>query len=358
MPCRVFPWKSAKGRLGRGNWERPIESYGGDAVSAGRELFLALLFLAQGASNAPVPEKRDKTQLQLDLSAGPRSSEPSYARPFLKWAGGKTQLLAQLAVFYPPRGTVKRYVEPFLGSGAVFFHFKAMVEPARALLWDNNRELVDTFQAVQQDVDHVIKLLRKHQKQHSKEFFLSMREKSPTSIAGKAARLIYLNKTCFNGLYRVNSRGIFNVPFGRYHNPSLFNEESLRQAALQLRGAKVESRDFRLLAVQAKKGDFVYFDPPYHPRSSTSSFTAYTRDSFGESDQRELAELYRKLDKKGCYLLLSNSDTPLVRELYAKFHIREVSARRNINSKADRRGPVGELVVLNHKLVEACSGRG
>jgi DNA adenine methylase len=305
-----------------------------------------------------VPQKRDKTQLQLDLPARSPGPEVSHARPFLKWAGGKTQLLTQLARFYPPRGAVKRYVEPFLGSGAVFFHFKAMVEPSRALLWDNNRELVDTFQAVQQDVDQVIKLLRKHQKQHSKEFFLAMREKSPTSLAGKAARLIYLNKTCFNGLYRVNSRGVFNVPFGRYQNPGLFNEVGLRQAAAQLDGAHIESRDFRLLAVQAKKGDFVYFDPPYHPRSSTASFTAYTRDAFGEADQRELAALYRALDRKGCYLMLSNSDTPLIRELYAKFDIREVSARRNINSKADRRGPVGELVVINARLAEASGSRG
>jgi DNA adenine methylase len=305
-----------------------------------------------------VPAKRDKTQLQLDLAAGGPEPDVGYARPFLKWAGGKTQLLAQLTRFYPPKGSVKRYVEPFLGSGAVFFHFKAMVEPSRALLWDNNRELVDTFQAVQQDVDQVIKLLRKHQKQHSKEFFLSMREKSPLSLAGKAARLIYLNKTCFNGLYRVNSRGIFNVPFGRYQNPGLFNEAWLRRAASQLEGARIESRDFRLLAVQAKKGDFVYFDPPYHPRSSTAYFTSYTRDSFGEADQRELAELYRMLDKKGCYLMLSNSDTPLIRELYAKFDIREVSARRNINSKADRRGPVGELVVINARLAEASGNHG
>lgn len=320
--------------------------------------FLTLLFSTRTASNAPVPQKRDKTQLQLDLPARSPEPEVSHARPFLKWAGGKTQLLTQLARFYPPKGSVKRYVEPFLGSGAVFFHFKAMVEPSRALLWDNNRELVDTFQAVQQDVDQVIKLLRKHQKQHSKEFFLAMREKSPTSLVGRAARLIYLNKTCFNGLYRVNSKGIFNVPFGRYQNPSLFNEVGLRQAATQLDGARIESRDFRLLAVQAKKGDFVYFDPPYHPRSSTSYFTAYTRDAFGEADQRELSDLYRTLDKKGCYLMLSNSDTPLIRELYAKFDIREVSARRNINSKADRRGPVGELVVINARLAEASGSHG
>lgn len=303
----------------------------------------------------PVPINRAETesQLELKLSAAEPEEGVSFVRPFLKWAGGKTQLLSQLAQFYPRRGTVERYVEPFLGSGAVYFHFKAMVEPKRALLWDNNRELVDTFQAVQSSVDQVIKLLRKYQKQHSKEFFLAMREKMPTSLPSKAARLIYLNKTCFNGLYRVNSRGIFNVPFGRYTNPGIFNEDWLRRASGELANAKIETRDFRLLELHAKKNDFVYFDPPYHPRSSTSYFTSYTRESFGEADQRELAEVYRALDKKGCLLMLSNSDTPLIRELYRDFCIREVSARRNINSRAERRGPICELVVLNRKLLRA-----
>lgn len=308
------------------------------------------------SANVVVPNEK-VAQLSLAItspgvSPGNTPADVSYPRPFLKWAGGKTQLLPQLARFYPPRGSVKRYIEPFLGSGAVFFHFTALVGARQAVLWDNNRELVETFQAVQQDVGGVIKLLRKYQKQHSKDFFLAMREKSPTSAAAKAARLIYLNKTCFNGLYRVNSRGVFNVPFGRYTNPGIFSEEGLRRASGALVGARIEARDFRLLELHAKKGDLVYFDPPYHPRSSTSYFTAYTRDSFGEEDQRELASLFRALDKKGCLLMLSNSDTPLIRSLYEGFQICEVSARRLINSKADRRGPICELVVLNKRLVE------
>ena len=306
------------------------------------------------------PDKHDKSasQLQLDIPTGKLPTgkpqvEVPFLRPFLKWAGGKTQLLPQLAKFYPPRGSVKRYIEPFLGSGAVFFHFRALVGSRTAILWDNNRELIETFKAVQQDVGQVIKLLKKYQKLHSKDFFLGMREKVPLSLAAKAARLIYLNKTCFNGLYRVNSRGIFNVPFGKYTNPGIFNEAWLRQAADQLQGAQIETEDFRFLALKAKKNDFIYFDPPYHPRSKTSYFTAYTRDLFGEEHQRKLADLYRALDKKGCLLMLSNSDTPLIRELYKDFDIREVSARRNINSRADRRGSICELVVLNAKLVQA-----
>jgi DNA adenine methylase len=324
---------------------------------------MALHFPKQDGSNARVAATHDKTKfgkitapIQLEFPSGKQDGEVSFSRPFLKWAGGKTQLLPQLARFYPPKGTIKRYLEPFLGSGAVFFHFKALVEPRSAVLWDNNRELIDTFKAVQQDVDQVIKLLRKYQKQHSKDFFLAMRGKSPISPAGKAARLIYLNKTCFNGLYRVNSRGIFNVPFGRYVNPGLFKEDGLRRAAQLLKGARIESEDFKLLELEAKKNDFVYFDPPYHPRSSTAYFTAYTRDAFGQKDQEKLADVYRALDKKGCFLMLSNSDTPLIRELYQDFDIREVSARRLINSRADRRGPIGELVVLNKRLAEANHG--
>jgi DNA adenine methylase len=300
-----------------------------------------LHFRYPGAFNAVVSSKAENSKLsrQLELVAARRQGDVAYSRPFLKWAGGKTQLLPQIARFYPPRGSVDRYIEPFLGSGAVFFHVKAMVEPRRALLWDNNRELIDAFKAVQQDVDQVIRLLSQYREQHSKDFFLAMRGKTPSSLAAKAARLIYLNKTCFNGLYRVNSRGIFNVPFGRYKNPGIFNEAQLRQAAAQLAGAKIEAEDFRLLELEVKKHDFIYFDPPYHPRSKTSYFTAYTRDLFGQAEQEKLAALYRALDRKGCLLMLSNSDTPLVRELYKNFDIREVSARRSINSRADRRGP-------------------
>jgi DNA adenine methylase len=297
-----------------------------------------------------------QAESQLELPSAFLADGVSYARPFLKWAGGKRQLLPQLAQLYPRRGTVKRYVEPFLGGGAVYFHFKAMVEPRSALLWDNNRELVETFQAVQQNVDEVIALLTEYKRKHSKEFFLSMREKMPRSLTAKAARVIYLNKTCFNGLYRVNSRGIFNVPFGRYKDPGIFDEAVLRNASRELACATIDACDFRLFQLKAKKGDFVYFDPPYHPRSKTSDFTGYTRDSFGEKDQHDLARLFAALDKKGCLVMLSNSDTPLVRELYKKFEIRDVSARRSINARGDRRGHIGEVVVVNRRLLEAARG--
>jgi DNA adenine methylase len=317
-----------------------------------------LHFFYQDASNARVVAKSGKktAPFKLEPSAGRQESEVSFSRPFLKWAGGKTQLLPQLARFYPPKGSVKRYIEPFLGSGAVFFHFKAMVDPPAAILWDNNRELIETFKAVRDEVDQVIELLRGHEKVHSKEHFLEMRGKKPRKASEIAARLIYLNKTCFNGLYRVNSRGLFNVPFGRYTKPSILNEEWLRRASRQLEGAAIEEKDFRMLNTTVQEGDFVYFDPPYYPRSDTAYFTSYTRGSFGKKDQEELAIVYRELDKKGCLLMLSNSDTPLIHDLYKGFKIKKVSARRNINSRADRRGPIKELVVLNDGLWEACHG--
>ena len=287
-----------------------------------------------------------------------RANGISPVKPFLKWAGGKTQLLPELAKVFPREGSVDRYFEPFLGSGAVFFHFKALVRPKSAILWDNNVELVQTFLAVRDRVEEVIGLLEEHEQRHSKDYYLSMRGRKPSALSEVAARLIYLNKTCFNGLYRVNSRGDFNVPIGSYVKPNILNREGLRRASELLAGAEIEAKDFSELPRKVRAGDFVYFDPPYHPRSDTAYFTAYTRDAFGEKDQKKLATVYRSLDKKDCYLMLSNSDTPLVHNEYAGFWIKKVSARRNINSKADRRGPINELVVLNDKFVEASRGRG
>jgi DNA adenine methylase len=330
-----------------------------------------LHFRRQVASNAGVLGKPDKTTRQVQLihsdkpptaehPMGKPGIEVPFSRPFLKWAGGKTQLLPELAKYYPT-SSVNRYFEPFLGSGAVFFHFKVMVNPKSSFLWDNNLELIQTFQAVRDDVEGVIEVLREHESVHSKEYFLKIRKirvKKETKSSAIAARLIYLNKTCFNGLYRVNSRGEFNVPIGNYTKPSILNEEGLRKASKQLAGADIAEKDFRMVLCDAEAGDFVYLDPPYHPRSETAYFTSYTRDSFGEKDQRELAEVYRALDKKGCLLVLSNSDTTLVRQLYKDFRKVAVSARRNINSRADRRGPIKERLVVNNRLLEACRGRG
>jgi DNA adenine methylase len=273
----------------------------------------------------------------------------TFLRPFVKWAGGKSQLLRQFRSLYPESSSVGRYVEPFLGSGAVFFHVQALLQPSRALLCDTNTELIDTFLAVRDELDDLIKLLRQHHKRHGESYYYDVRAQSPAARVARAARLIYLNKTGFNGLYRVNSRGIFNVPFGRHVNPRIFDEDLLRAASAALQKADLRTGDFRDLSAGARKGDFIYFDPPYQPLSKTAYFTSYTSGSFGENDQRDLAALYAKLDRRGCLLMLSNSDTPLIRDLYSGFHIQQVSARRNINSDSKKRGPVSEVVVLNYR---------
>jgi DNA adenine methylase len=273
----------------------------------------------------------------------------SFLRPFVKWAGGKSQLLLQFQCLYPEKDSVGRYLEPFLGSGAVFFHVKGLLQPARALLTDTNAELIDAFLAVRDEVDHLIELLRQHQEQHCESYYYEVRNQNPQTCVTRAARLIYLNKTGFNGLYRVNSRGLFNVPFGRHVKPKVLDETRLRAASAALEKTDLRPGDFRALSAGARKRDFIYFDPPYQPLSKTAYFTSYTSGSFGENDQRDLAALYTKLDRRGCLLMLSNSDTPLIRELYAGFHIHRVSARRNINSNSEKRGPVFEVVVLNYQ---------
>jgi DNA adenine methylase len=284
-----------------------------------------------------------------------KTMESPCLRPFLKWAGGKSQLLPQFERFYP-RERINRYIEPFLGSGAVFFHVKGRLNPTNALLCDNNRELIRTFQAVKNNVEAVIHALRVHKEQHSPEYYRSMRTQLVDDPVACAARFIYLNKTCFNGLYRVNSRGLFNVPMGRYAKPAIVDENGLREASRQLRGVRLSTRDFRTLPRIAKPGDFVYLDPPYYPISDTSYFTSYTRDSFGAEDHWDLAQVYAQLCQAGCYVMLSNSANPFVEGLYWRFRkdvqIHRVSARRLINSRADRRGHIHELVIVNYPVRE------
>jgi DNA adenine methylase len=279
----------------------------------------------------------------LDAGAG---------RPFLKWAGGKGQLLEQFRDFYP-RGQVKRYLEPFLGGGAVFFHVRAVVRPGTAILSDGNEELIETFKAVRDEPEALLAHLEEHRSRHSKEHFYAMRAKAdPGSPAARAARMIYLNRACFNGLYRVNSRGLFNVPFGRYAKPRIVDRPGLLAASASLRRVKLSTAPFTHVLEVARAGDFIYFDPPYVPLSRTANFTAYTQSSFGPREQDTLADVYAELDRRGCRVMLSNSDTPWVRERYGRFDIHEVRARRSINSKSDARGEISEVVVLNYRRGE------
>lgn len=276
------------------------------------------------------------------------AQQPAEAAPFVKWAGGKGRLLSQLRPLFPPGLDRMRHVEPFVGGGALFFSRI----PGRALLTDINPTLVATYTAIRDDVQSVVEGLRVLANRHSKESYYQIRERynegRRLSSSKRAAMFIYLNKTCFNGLHRVNRKGEFNVPVGSYKNPRILNENGLYAASRALRNAKLECTGFESLLENAKPGDFVYFDPPYEPVSETASFTSYTRDGFSREDQTRLRDVYRALHRRGCKLMLSNSDVPFIRELYEDFHIDTVAAARAINCNAKKRGKVSEVVVRNY----------
>jgi DNA adenine methylase len=270
------------------------------------------------------------------------------AQPFLKWVGGKGALLAQLQPLLPPGYAKQRYFEPFLGGGAMFFH----LGPRRAVLGDMNKELVACYQIVAHDVEAIIRELDRMALLHSQEHFYAAREAwndgRIRSRVERAATFIYFNRTCFNGLWRVNRAGKYNVPMGNYAKPSICMPERLRAAAAALAGAQIRFSSYANTVEDARAGDVVYFDPPYQPASVTANFTGYNAEAFGETAQGLLAEQYRALDRRGCQLMLSNSDTPLIRELYRDFRIDTVMAPRSVNSRADRRGAVAEVVVRNY----------
>ncbi|MGF1507507.1 MAG: DNA adenine methylase [Chloroflexi bacterium] len=277
-------------------------------------------------------------------------------QPFLKWAGGKSSLLPQYEPLLP-KGGVRAYFEPFVGSGAVFFYLRS--KEAFAENWhlsDANPELLNVYRAVRDQLPELLAELRVHRQQHSKDHYYSVRawdrngDWSQIPPVQRAARMLYLNRTCYNGLWRVNQRGQFNVPMGRYDKPRIVNAARLRAAHKALQGVSLRVTHFRAVLERAAPGDFVYFDPPYVPLNATANFTEYSRYGFSTDDQRELAEVFRALADRGCRVMLSNSDTPLVHELYADFRIERVHARRSINVNADRRGAITEVVVLSYHL--------
>lgn len=282
-------------------------------------------------------------------------------RPFLKWAGGKRRLLEQFSTHFPTQ--FKRYFEPFLGGGAVFFHLSGLGEFGEegrgrkreerrkrpvAVLSDLNEELINCYVQVKERPEQLIGLLRSHRSTAS--YYYRIRAIQPVRLTPleRASRFIYLNKTCFNGLYRVNSAGEFNVPYGKYKNPVICDEAALRLASAALQSAKLSSGTFEKSLKMAKPGDFVYLDPPYVPINSTSSFTSYTSGGFTEADQERLAEEVRRLDRLGVKVLLSNSDTDMVRHLYRGFNIAVVRCNRAINSNPLGRGVVNEVLVKNY----------
>ena len=266
--------------------------------------------------------------------------------PFLKWVGGKRQLLPELLARVPR--SFKSYYEPFVGGGALFWVLSSQWRlKGEASLNDANRELMTTYRAIRDDVSGVLHALQDHALSHSEKYFYRVRGMVGTTPVSTAARTIYLNKTCFNGLYRVNKSGGFNVPFGRYKNPTICDEENLHACsqALKHKVALLEG-DFAVHASRAHKGDLVYLDPPYVPLNATSDFTSYTVDGFGDQDQVRLRDLALELKRKGVFVLLSNSSAPRVYNLYKKgFTVEKVEAKRSVNSKASGRGVVKELLI-------------
>lgn len=265
--------------------------------------------------------------------------------PFIKWVGGKSKLIEQFTPFFPAR--FNTYHEPFVGGGAVFFALK----PKDAVLSDINPRLVETWTVIRDRPEALIAELERLRVNHDPETYYAARTRfnarsAPTDVE-RAALFIYLNKTCYNGLYRENSRGDFNVPVGRYASPGIYDPANIIAVSVALRDVVIRNAPFSDVLDTAKPGDLVYFDPPYVPLSPTSSFTGYHSSGFDAELQVALARLFARLARMGVYAMLSNSDTPFVRELYQGFAIERISATRSINSRADARGTVGEVLVRN-----------
>lgn len=294
------------------------------------------------------------------VGAGPESSltpAPPPARPFIKWAGGKGQLIPELARRLPR--IFRRYHEPFVGGGALFFHLYGAGRLRHgAVLSDYNRELIDCYEVIRDDVESLITALRwHHQRRLDGEYFRQIRswDRQPDfhkrSAIERAARTIFLNRTCYNGLYRLNRKGQFNAPFGYYSNPLICDPENLRAVSRALRGVELRAEDFGAVLERAEPGDLVYFDPPYVPVSATASFTHYTAQTFGPEDQRRLAQVVAQLAGRGVFVMLSNSATPLSRELYEhdlRLYTSTVLASRKINCDGRKRGSVEELIVCSY----------
>ncbi len=292
------------------------------------------------------------------VAGRPGDAQP--ARPFIKWVGGKTRLLADLQRLAPH--SIGRYAEPFLGGGAVYFHLRNQSAFTGAVISDFNQDVVNVYTVVRDHLDALLVALRRHQALYLSrkgearaEYFYAVRDRHPQHIemsdVDRAARMLFLNRTCYNGLWRENRSGRFNTPHGRYKAPVIAPADRLLAASAALQVAAIERADFRKLPalVRDHDVDYVYMDPPYHPISATSAFNAYSGGAFSAADQSELADVCRELDKMGVRWMLSNSDCPLIRDLYSGFDVQQVFAPRSVNSKADKRGAVAEVVVRNKR---------
>ena len=280
-------------------------------------------------------------------------------QPFVKWVGGKRGLLSQIIPLIPKE--FNNYFEPFVGGGALFFELysQGKLKDKSIYLFDINSELINTYNTIKNNPSKLINELNKFKQNHSKEFYYETRALDreanflKTSDVLRASRFIYLNKTCFNGLYRVNSKGHHNVPMGNYKNPNICDEETIYNASEALQHATILNTSYKDTLKYANKDDLIYFDPPYYPLNATSSFTSYSEFSFLDKEQKELFDLFQKLDKKECKVIHSNSDTDFIKELYSSSHIDEkydiinIQANRFINSKSSGRGKISEVLIRN-----------
>lgn len=288
---------------------------------------------------------------QKNKSTRRRAGRNELVQPFLKWAGGKRQLLPYIREYLPKRSSRNTYFEPFLGAGAVFFD----LQPHRAYVNDANAELMNCYEVIKCKPEALIEDIRGHR--ITKEYYYSLREldRSPEyeqlSPVQRASRIIFLNKTCYNGLFRVNSQGQFNVPYGNYKNPTIITDSVIRAISHYLNEYDVTltNLDFAEAVKLAKRGDIVYFDPPYDPISDTSSFTGYNLDKFGKDEQCRLKAVFDNLTARGCKVLLNNSSTKFIETLYAEYKIFRIPATRNINSVATGRGQIDEFLIINYE---------
>lgn len=276
-------------------------------------------------------------------------------QPFIKWVGGKRGLLSQLLPLFPQE--FNNYHEPFLGGGAVFFELysKGLLKDKKIYLSDINRELVNTYNEVKNNPLELITNLEKYKEKHNKDFYYKIREqdrkqhfKRLTPLQ-RATRFIYLNKTCFNGLYRVNSKGQYNTPIGSYKNPNIADTSVILSASEALQNATITNEPFSEVMKNTTKNDLIYFDPPYYPLNQTASFTAYDKNGFLDDKQRELFDVFQQLHVEGCFVLHSNSDTEFIKELYQDYELNLVMANRFINSKSSGRGKISEVLLRNYK---------
>ena len=287
------------------------------------------------------------------MNGDKKTTSSQTARPFVKWVGGKSRLVPTLLSYFPDE--FNNYYEPFVGGGALYFS----INPSKAFINDLNEVLINAYINIKKRIDEVVDALKIIQNEYinldnldaKKEFYLTKRKlfnQLPNDDFNKTILLIFINKTCFNGMYRENSKGEYNIPFGQHDSPTICDEKNLRLVSGHLKKTTITKFSYDDAIKTAKKGDLVYFDPPYDPLNTTSSFTTYQAGGFSSKDQEKLRDVFKKLSEKGCYVMLSNSDTPMINELYKEFTINKIYASRSINSNGAKRQKVKEVLVTNY----------